>query len=116
MFLPVSRLSLVLAAQWAGEALTLFTLEHQLQSSDEPSWLTLLAGPLLITTRFGLSPVKLKSNLLIMFPIFALFCTCTLCTLSLSGCVVLRGIAGRSLQLPIARSEGQDILGLFGGY
>lgn len=35
MFLPVSRLSVVLVAQWAGEELTLFPLKHQLQSVDE---------------------------------------------------------------------------------
>lgn len=35
MFLPVSGLSVVLVAQWAGEELMLFPLRHQLQSVDE---------------------------------------------------------------------------------
>lgn len=81
MFLPVSGLSVVLVAQWAGEALTLFPLRHQLQSADELglAWLTPLAGPLLITKRFGLSPVEVKEQLAHHAPylLFSLLFTCT---------------------------------------
>lgn len=78
MFLPVSRLLVVLAVQWAGEALTLFTPEHQLQSSDElilahtVSWTT--AGNYKIWTL----TCKIKKQLAhAPYLLFALFCTCT---------------------------------------
>lgn len=117
--LTVSGLSVVLVAQWAGEALALSPWKHQLQAADElglahtVSWTT--ADNYKIWT---LTCRKKWADCLwcSLSPFVSALYLNVLCTISLSGCVVFWGISGRSLQLPIARSEDQEFLGPFGPY
>lgn len=114
--LAVSGLSVVLVAQWAEEALTLLSLKHQLQAADElglahtVSWTTANNKFWSLTCRNKWADCSWCS----LSPFVSAFYFNMLSTISLFGCVVFWGISGRSLQLPIARSEDQEILGLFG--
>lgn len=87
---PVFVLSVVLvAAQWAGEALTLFPVRHQLQSADELSLAHTLSLTIAHNYRtFTCRNKRAACSSCSLSPFLSALYLYMLCTLSLSGCVV----------------------------
>ena len=96
MSLPVSGLSVVLVAQWAGEALTLFPLRHQLQSADELGLAHTVSWTIADNYKIWTLTCRNKSSLLIMLPISFSLCFVLVCALHPFSfwmcCCVLRNL------------------------
>lgn len=101
-------------AQWAGEALALLPLRHQLQAADELGLAHTVCWTIAGNYKFWTLTCRNKwgdCSWCSLYSFVSALYFNRFCTISLFGCVVFWWISGRSWQLTVARSEGQEILG-----